>query len=143
MKTNKHERSIKCYDKLIATMAKSTFVPYLFRGHSYAKISEWEKAIEDFNETIEILIPYLDKAREGEDDCHKWAVAAYYNRHNAYIKIGNAEKANEDFNKAKALDPELTEDSHLGFLFPMMMVHDKPDMYLYPPLPGWEVDLSP
>ncbi len=29
-------------------------MPYLFRGHSYAKISEYEKSITDFNEAKEL-----------------------------------------------------------------------------------------
>ncbi|MDE0087883.1 MAG: tetratricopeptide repeat protein [Candidatus Poribacteria bacterium] len=142
-KINERENAIKCYDKLVTTMFKSNFATYLCRGHFYAKIGEHGKAIEDFNETIKILRTHLENIHEGEVDCNKWAVAAFYNRYDAYLKIGNAEKANEDFNKAKELDPELTEGSHISFLFPMMALIQKPDIYLYPPLHGWEVDLSP
>lgn len=169
MKMNKHERSIKCYDKLIATMAKSNFAPYLCRGHSYVKISEYEEAIADFNEAIKSLktrwhrafiflnrglfyskignfkntIDNFCEAVRLQQFCHKWIVAAFYNRHNAYLKIDNAEKAAEDFNEAKELDPELTKDSRPRFLFPMPVLVRQPDIYLCPALHSWEVDLSP
>ena len=169
MKMNKHERSIKCYDKLIATMAKSNFAPYLCRGHSYVKISKYEEAIADFNEAIKSLktrwyrvlvflfrghfyakfgnfkntIDNFCEAVRLQQLCHKWIVAAFYNRHNVYLKIDNAEKAAEDFNEAKELDPELTKDSRPRFLFPLPVLVRQPDIYLCPALHNWEVDLSP
>ena len=57
--------------------------------------------------------------------------------------MGNIEKANEDLNEIKELNSELVEGWSPSFLFSMGMVSPAPDMYLYPPLHGWEVDLSP
>ena len=168
MKTDEHEKAIKCYDRLVATMAKSNFATYLCRGHFYAKIGEYEKATDDFNEAIRYLklswyhaltffhrgtvyaeignfknaIDNLSKAMEWPHH-YKWIVAAFYNRYSVYLKMDNTEKANEDFNEVKELDPELAEDSSPRFLFSMEMVPRDPNMYLYPLLHGWEVDLSP
>ena len=168
MKTDKREKAIKCYDKLVETMAKSNFATYLCRGHFYVKIREYEKAIDDFNEAIKHLkslwyhaliffqcgtvyaeignfknaIDNLSKAVEWPH-YYKWIVAAFYNRYNAYLEMGNIEKANEDLNEIKELNSELVEDSSPSFLFSMEMVPRDPDIYLYPPLHGWEVDLSP
>ena len=168
MKTDKREKAIKCYDKLVETMAKSNFATYLCRGHFYVKIREYEKAIDDFNEAIKHLkslwyhaliffqcgtvyaeignfknaIDNLSKAVEWPH-YYKWIVAAFYNRYNAYLEMGNIEKAHEDLNEIKELNSELVEDSSPSFLFSMEMVPRDPDMYLYPPLHGWEVDLSP
>ena len=166
---NNHEKSIKCYDKLFVTMAKSNFAPYLCRGHSYMKISKYEEAIDDLNEAIKSLstrwhrslvflfrgcfyakfgnlkntIDNFSEAVRLQQFCHKWIVAAFCNRREAHLKIGKADEAAEDLNEAKELSPELTEDSRPHFLFPMPVLVRQPDIYLYPALHGWEVDLSP
>ena len=167
MKINEHEKAIKCYDRLVATMAKSNFATYLCRGHFYVKIRKYEKAIDDFNEAIRYLkslwyhalisfyrdtvyaeignfknaIDNLSKAVKWPH-YYKWIVAAFYNRYSAYLEMGNIEKANEDLNEIKELNSELVEGSSPSFLFSMEMVPRAPDMYLYPSLHGWEVDLS-
>ena len=51
--------------------------------------------------------------------------------------------SNEYLNEIKELNSEFVEDSSPSFLFFLEMVPRSPDMYLYPPLQGWEVDLSP
>lgn len=168
MRINHLEDSIKCYDGLRERMADSHFAVYLCCGHFYAKIGEYEKAIDDFNKAIRHLkslwyhaliffhrgtvyaeignfknaIDNLSEATE-LPRYYKWIVAAFYNRYSAYLEMDNTEKANEDFNEVKELDPELVEDPPPRFLFSMEMVPRSPDMYLYPPLHGWEVDLSP
>ena len=169
IKTNEHEKAIKCYDRLVETMAKFNFETYLCRGHFYAKIGEYEKAIDDFNEAIKRLetlwrkalvflslghfyakighaknaADYLIEASRLQQNYHKWIVTAFYNRSSVHREIGNIEKANEDINEIKELNSEFIEDSSPRFLFSMERVLRAPDMYLYPPLHGWEVDLSP
>lgn len=168
MKTEEREKAIKCYDKL-ETMGKYDFRTYLCRGHFYAKIGEYEKAIDNFNEAVKSLktlwhkalvflsvgyfyakighaknaADYLIEASRLQQNYHKWTVAAFYNRYSVYLEMGNTEKAIDDFNEVKELDPKLVENSSPNFLFSMEMMICDPDMYLYPPLHGWEVDLSP
>ena len=132
IKTDEHEKAIKCYDRLVATMAKSNFETYLCRGHFYAKIGHAKNAAD-----------YLIEASRLQQNYHKWIVAAFYNRYSVHREMGNIEKANEDINEIKELNSELVEDSSPRFLFSMERVLPAPDMYLYPPLHGWEVDLSP
>ena len=166
MRLDQLKRAIEYADMAIDPF--SSFIIYLSRGNFYAKVGKSDKAIEDFNEAMKNLKSLWYNAltccyrgqvyaKTGNlenaisnfsgaarlQNYHKWIVTAFYNRRNAYLKIGNIEKAAEDFSEAKELDPELTEDSHPCFLFFIEMVHHKPDMYLYPPLHGWEVDLSP
>ena len=105
---------------------------FLSVGHFYAKIGHAKNAAD-----------YLIEASRLQQNHHKWIVAAFYNRYNAYLEMGNIEKANEDLNEIKELNSELVEDSSPSFLFSMEMVPRDPDIYLYPPLHGWEVDLSP
>ena len=169
MRINHLEESIEYYDRLRDRMADSHFAVYLCCGHFYAKIGKYEKAIDDFNEAIKSLktlwhralvflsvghfyakigdaknaAAYLIEANRLQQNYYKWIVAAFYNRYNAYLEMGNIEKANEDLNEIKELNSELVEDSSPSFLFSMEMVPRDPDMYLYPPLHGWEVDLSP
>ena len=135
---NNHDESISCYEKLIATMSKSNFVPYLFRGYSKAKISKYEEAIDDFNYAIKAL-----KRSELQPSNHKWIVAAIYNRRSTFLKIGNTEEAAKDFTEIKELDQELSEDSHPHFLFSMPMVIRQSDIYLCAALHDWEIDLTP
>lgn len=132
MKINHLEESIKCYDRFRERMADSHFAVYLCCGHFYAKIGHAKNAAA-----------YLIEAGRLQQNYHKWTVAAFYNRYSVYLEMGNLEKANEDLNEIKELNSELVEDSSPSFLFSMEMVPRDPDMYLYPSLHGWEIDLSP
>ena len=168
METNEEEKALECYNRWAKVMSKSNSVVYLCRGHFYAKIGEYKKAIDDFSEAIKNLerwwyrflvffyrghfyakignlinaVDNFNEAGKLQQDHHRWIVAAFCNRRKAYLKIGNSEKAAEDFNEAKKLNPELVETSLPRFLFSTTMVIREPDIYLNPALHDWEVDLS-
>ena len=169
MEVNEQGKALECYNRLAKTMFKSNFIVYLCRGHFYAKINKYKKAIDDFSEAIKYLkirwyrsliffyrghfyakignlknaVDNFNEAGKLQQDHHKWIVTAFYNRRNAYLEMGDTQKAAEDFKEAKELDPGLTEDSPPRFLFSTTTVVNEPDIYLTPTLHDWEIDLSP
>jgi tetratricopeptide (TPR) repeat protein len=62
------------------------------RGVAYADLKQFEKAIQDYNQAIELDPKYTH---------------AFNNRGTAYIKLKQFEKAIQDYNQAIELDPEL------------------------------------
>lgn len=67
---------------------------YYHRGNSYVKLGQYERAIADYNQAIEI---------DSED------AEAYNNRGNSYNGLNQYEHAIEDLNKAIELKPNLVE----------------------------------
>jgi tetratricopeptide (TPR) repeat protein len=65
---------------------------YVNRGKAYEKTGQYQKALADLNEAVE-LDPTL--------------ALAYYNRGVIYGSMGEYEKATQNLNRAIALDPSL------------------------------------
>ena len=163
MKINRCRKAIEYADKAIDPL--SSYVHYLIRGNFYAKIGEYQKALDDLNEAVKELktlplrcfyqgcflakigcvqyaINNFSMAIDLLRDRCKWIIAALCNRYDVYLKTGNNEKADEDFNEVKELVPELDMNSPPTFLFFIDIVRCKPDIYFPSSLYGWEVDLS-
>ena len=64
------------------------------RGHAYAELGQYQRAIEDYNEANRLIPDYAE---------------AYYNRANAYIKLDQKQRAIEDYSEAIRLKPDYTE----------------------------------
>ena len=128
---------------------------YYTRGYSYYELDEYEKAVEDFSEAIE-LDPYnadvyynrgvsyyrLGKYGEAVDDCTKAIhlepdhAMAYYGRANSYDKLGEHKKAVDDYNKAIELNPDNAHpydnsllEGRLAALVNQDKAQDKADLY--------------
>jgi len=71
-----------------------TSIDYFNRGKAYADKSQYDRAISDFNEAIEIDPMYAE---------------AYNNRAIAYIAKGQFDQAFSDFNKAIEINPQYAE----------------------------------
>ncbi len=82
-----HHPHASNYDKAMA---------YLGKGIAYSNLGQYEKAIDDFTETIELATDDHDKAM------------AYYNRGLAYRNLEQYEKAIDDFTETI----ELATDDH-------------------------------
>ena len=67
---------------------------YVNRGKVYEKMGQYQKALADLNEAVE-LDPNL--------------ASAYYNRGVIYGSIGDYERATQNLNRAIALDPSLAD----------------------------------
>ena len=61
---------------------------YFFRGQTHLELSDYEKAVSDFNESIRLK---------------SWDEDNYVGRGNAYLGLGLADKARQDFDKAEEL----------------------------------------
>jgi len=83
---------IECYDESLKL--EECAAAYNNRGNAYAELNEHERAIEDYNKTIE-LDPNDAKA--------------YYNRGLAYAELNKYEQAIEDYDKAIELNPNYAE----------------------------------
>jgi len=99
---------------------------YYNRGNAYYRLNQYERAIEDYNKTIELNqnlaepynnrgLAYIGLGRYGMaiDDCSKAIelnsnfAETYNNRGLAYIGLKKHERAIEDYNKAIELNPNL------------------------------------
>ena len=73
---------------------------YMKRGDSHLYLKQYELAIQDFDQVIQL-------GPEDED-------AAYFTRGGAYHRLGQYERAIEDFDQAIRLDPEFVGPTTLG-----------------------------
>ena len=86
--------SLDQYNEAIR-IAPHDFDAFLNRGFVYAKLRQYQNAIEDFSKAINLKPP-----RDTE--------VCYNSRGDAYLKTGQYQLATDDFNKAISLNPDYT-----------------------------------
>ena len=97
--TKNYDKAIRCHAEIIRITdnVKSRALVFYSRRNTYAKKSNYEKAIADYNQAIE-LEPDLAKA--------------YTNRGNLFSKLEQYDKAEADYNQAIELEPDYVNAYH-------------------------------
>lgn len=98
-----HEKAVAHHSRAIAfTRNQSELVDeYFNRGNGYFHLGRFEKAIEDYSESISV------HERDFREDAS--LATAYYNRGTAYSRLGLTDSAIEDYSRAIAVDPGYRE----------------------------------
>ncbi len=83
-----------CYSVAWGLFDKARAIVHHTTGRSYFEKRQWDKAIAEYNEAIELDQKYAD---------------AYFNRGNAYFNKGQYDQAIADYTEAIEINPRLAE----------------------------------
>ena len=83
-----------CYCEARGAVDKERSIFHYTTGCSYLEKGQWDKAIAEYNEAIELDPKYVE---------------AYFNRGNAYDEKGQYKQAISDFTKAIEINPRFAE----------------------------------
>ena len=84
-----------CYGGAWGSVGKERAISYYTTGCSYLEKGQWDKAIAEYNEAIELYPKYVE---------------AYFYRGYAYDEKGLYEQAISDFTKAIEINPRFAEE---------------------------------
>lgn len=107
--------SISLWDNVIKTTGEFSF-PLMKRGIAYSHVNDYDKALEDFNKSIELNVRYP---------------VAYENRGYIYLLLKNYKLAVSDFKSALEMDPQSAYSlRNLGLCFYNLNDYEKGLGYL-------------